>query len=718
MRLLQTHKRRPNHTSARPGFTLVELLVVIAITSILLGLLFGPIIQAFNITRRTQAIAAAQDAARFGLERMTREISQAAFVFDNTRTPIILPIGNKDYLGNNPPSPFRYAPFVFAKLDLIPAATRTPGDNDFVDPTSNRLLSGDQLQFPLARGTRVVRYFIGLNRNTTGPDGQTAATYSNDYLFPEDNGFNPFVLYRAEFDPSDPNLVKRNITPQDPNYYTPDSGSFDDPNFFYNTNNTEGTGSNGNTYAKNWGAIATRVVAVDRADLIAWNLGRDRRPNTARPFRTTASFQPATVIGDTATPGYLTDLGNATPNAVPSLYTAKYGQWVLPFTLTFYRGATRGRVTDNYVKVTFTRDGVTARGDGTLGTGGNAPEFIARQSLRGQNQGRWFIQTENVSFFVDPQRGRVVTGLPTFATDNNGAPLFDANNDPIPTVFRLNTRGVEAGGVIYSTFQGITQAELRDNPDTDEVEHYYYPVQGDAPVVGSLPPPGDGRLDIYDRYRSPFDLNPTLASFNGALLVPGSERVLGPDNNPFRNPDIGSNLPGTDVEIELVPYFRVPATAVVLKSRKQDLANGGKFLGLATGPLNYKLEQDVDPLRPAIIFDESKNTAGGLTVNDDAYSSSNTNEREVQVSFLWQNNYRRAPADGTSPDVRRGDPLDINGNPVAATSAAPEADVVKVDYSTRALLNLSLGVRVYDPSSRRSELVQLSDRVKINNVQR
>ena len=41
------------------AFTLTELLVVIAITTILLGLLFVPIIQGFNITRRAAAETAA-----------------------------------------------------------------------------------------------------------------------------------------------------------------------------------------------------------------------------------------------------------------------------------------------------------------------------------------------------------------------------------------------------------------------------------------------------------------------------------------------------------------------------------------------------------------------------------------------------------------------------------------------------------------------------------
>ena len=43
--------------------------------------------------------------------------------------------------------------------------------------------------------------------NTPG-SGQNEAFYQNVYEFPRtDNGMNPFILYRAEFNPQDPNLI-------------------------------------------------------------------------------------------------------------------------------------------------------------------------------------------------------------------------------------------------------------------------------------------------------------------------------------------------------------------------------------------------------------------------------------------------------------------------------------------------------------------------------
>src|SRR5205807_3959670 len=67
--------------SAR-GFTLIELLVVMAITVILLGLIFGPLIQGFNLTNRARVQVLTQDVARRVIEVGGRDISNGLFVFD------------------------------------------------------------------------------------------------------------------------------------------------------------------------------------------------------------------------------------------------------------------------------------------------------------------------------------------------------------------------------------------------------------------------------------------------------------------------------------------------------------------------------------------------------------------------------------------------------------------------------------------------------------
>ena len=45
-------------------------------------------------------------------------------------------------------------------------------------------------------------------------------------------------------------------------------------------------------------------------------------------------------------------------------------------------------------------------------------------------------------------------------------------------------------------------------------------------------------------------------------------------------------------------------------------------------------------------------------------------------------------------------------------------DLVKVDYATRVLLNVSMGIRMFDPATSHPILVQLSDRAAMRNIGR
>jgi prepilin-type N-terminal cleavage/methylation domain-containing protein len=163
---LANRQRRQRHArGARPapGFTLIELLIVIAITAILLGLLFGPLIQSFNFTNRVRAQGAAQDAARFGLERIRRELSQATFVFDNSQTPLVFPFGvqqadpaagdiiKTDRSGGGPIRLVRTTgyqpgevPILFARVDFVSAAQTQRDNTATLDPTTVSSSAGDR----------------------------------------------------------------------------------------------------------------------------------------------------------------------------------------------------------------------------------------------------------------------------------------------------------------------------------------------------------------------------------------------------------------------------------------------------------------------------------------------------------------------------------------------------------------------------------------------
>ena len=733
-------KQHSGKTARTTAFTLIELLVVMAISVILLGLLFGPIIQAFNVTNRTRAITSAQDAARFGLEKITRELSQATFVFDNSITPIVLPIGTgkTDRFGGAAvtiPTPPGYdaargeVPFLFAKVDFVPAALGA-GGGATIDPTTGQALGGQPLRFPLAPGTRLTRYFIGLRRNVVVPPGGGAAvaqTYQNVYEFRSDGPYNPFIVWRADFDPADPNLIDQTVVRGSKEDFDRSSGGLNDPNFFYNTK----TAANGKSYAENWRSASSPFVSAANLDMVAWA----RDGNTQRiisiglPFRPTAGFSPAAVVGDTATPGFLSDAGNANPNAVPSVYTAANGQWVLPYKVTLYRFSSRNQTTDaryGQLRVVFRRNPSTgaleathraADGGGSSGSLAipdaaiNDADFTYRFSARGTV----FVKTRNLTFEVDPLKGRIVTAFPPLAGDGTGRPVFDANGDPIQTALRMNTRRVLAGQQsplapvgsenIYPDNAGITSIYLApeftaDPEDTTlATRKPYYRL----PLSGAVPDPtatGDS-------------VSPFSTFGQGLLVIRGSERVLGPESD-------------TALSQLLVPFFQISEAAAynraIVTPEGVGAGSGGTYRSDGAAPTNYKMHvDDLDAARPRIDFDEpitdfTKTLPRGLPA---ARASDPANQqKEVQVTYFWQNNFARE-TDTAATDF--GFPVDARGNSVFdgdGGSIRPEPDAIKVDYSTRSLMNVRLGARVYDSASARPQSVDVADRVKINNVGR
>lgn len=243
------------------AFTLIELLTVMAVSVILLGIITFPLVQGFNLTRAAQSFADAQEKARLVADQVSREVSNAASVRDTSGTGgqvvVFMPSDpNYDRAIDG------YVPVLLenAKIDLLmPSAGEpevgssgalrnpdifddvlfqadfpglTPGTDAYIlerdrqrnnprywkeDPTL-RTPRG-QVLLPAADGTRLVRYFVGLNRplsralNGAGeepakvPAGQQAALiqrarYSNPY----DNTItragvnedNLFVIRRAE----------------------------------------------------------------------------------------------------------------------------------------------------------------------------------------------------------------------------------------------------------------------------------------------------------------------------------------------------------------------------------------------------------------------------------------------------------------------------------------------------------------------------------------
>jgi hypothetical protein len=203
-------------------------------------------------------------------------------------------------------------------------------------------------------------------------------------------------------------------------------------------------------------------------------------------------------------------------------------------------------------------------------------------------------------------------------------------------------------------------------------------------------------------YNSPF------STFGAILIAPGSERVQGPDNSAVSSgPNPSYPVPSNP---GMVLYHRTGLIAPLSKQPSEVDTATGMYKGFASGPLNYKLDMDLNPLNPLLVFDQSVSvTPPPQGIPAVPASAPANQQRFLDVTYLWQNNYRRDNA---------GFPLDEDGRRVAGRGGRPEPDIFKVDYSTRNLINLRLGVRVYDASSGRPQTFEVSDKVKIQNVGR
>lgn len=724
------------------GFTMTELLVVIAITGILLGLLFVPIIQGFNLTRKAQNQIQAQTQSRTGLQQLARELGQAVYVFDNTTTPVYFPLKFAvNVLGNNAATPSRPwvngtnvfpAPVLFTKIDFIPSGRLASTGTK--DPTTNDAIGGSSIRFPLAPGTRMVRYFIGLKDNTRPYQNvyqlrthsaltASAAGGTTEFPFGNDGGLNPFVLYRVEFDPSDTKL----INPANFSSAVPDGAGLNDPNFFYNYN----PAPNGQSYAANWKAIASPVIDGPNQDLLTWvkDDAGDLMLNT--PFRPLVSFAPGSIVGDVATPGFLTASASEVPNAVPTIYSAQKGNWTLPAAVSIFRAATRGAAGPDYgaLKVAIDSEPLP---DGTTtphvhleagSTGGTLSTTDANlYCARIASTGEIFVKSPNLTFMINMDRGTIRTGFPPVAGDPTGVPLIrrtdgtvvpmqaggfpDINKgELIPTLYRINTRIPTASSdPTVATNQGWGELNLLD----DTALRYFHADGSDValttPIATTLAGSYASPLYVFGNVAAG-----TLQSGGGLMIAAGTESVTGPD----------LSVTAATSGLGNVAYYRSPGAIGSVVKKATLITDPSdptrKRWTPIVGQRNYQLDQDTrmnGTLVTAFLrFDNPNGPGLPARATTDLGTVA---ERELQVTYLWQNNYARR-----SSGARNGQPVDAQGDVLGENNKAiiaPEPDVIKVDYSTREFLTINVGALVYDTRTRQGTAMHLTDKVRIGNT--
>jgi type II secretory pathway pseudopilin PulG len=627
------------------SFTLVELLVVMAITAILLGLIFGPLIQGFNLTNRARVQVLTQDQARSVMETIQRDLANGVFVFDNTGETINIWVRHINGSSVAIPMPYAF-------IDIVPPARENDqnpvvlGEASNIDPTTGLAIDRGKLSLPLAPGRVIIRYWLGLRDNASLAN-RPIKPYLNVYEEPppvDASAHNPYILYRAIVSPYLPNgAVDTRL------FHTDSQGRpiLFDPNFFYDSRVVQApqgldaamlgwkddNGDGKVNYCENWKAVARAMVPTDRADLITLQRGPDRRPiyyNDLPRVTTLVKFQPTFVGNDAGAPSSASDAGNEAPQVAPSSYFETHGHWITPFRVYVIRSPLNAPVLEFFYwegtgNVELRRfDTATSNLTRTdTGFNPNSPSLSPGASPM-------------IMFTVDPVRGMINFAFP------DSILLHDAQGRPLPSTF------------------DPAEANRKFNEKAQQ----------------------DGNpLNAY-RYISLANLDPALnpnvqsplATIPNVSIVPGSEVVRGPDMRP--GPHYGKEITYTRVRRSGDPRQIGP----------------NEYMINYTDIPNPDGSTPTDPLQKmgTIIFNSRPDSPGVPNALPERSYDQNGQLTEsaapITVTYQIQNNL--------------------------------PTDVVKVDYITRELMTVSVGVRLFDLRSGQPQQVTLTQKIKVRNLQR
>lgn len=724
------------------AFTLIELLTVIAITAILLTIIVLPIFQSFNLTRAAQAFSDAQDKARVLIEKIQREINNGAAIRDNSglsgSMAIRVPVSPGGTYG---------APVIvtlpYSKLDIVRPAEGEPDASNpgvFRDPYSGKIdptlrAPKGQTVLPVSQGFTLVRYFVGLR--------DPFANYNNSYdglLMAQGGGRdNLFVLYRIEVQPRvwdtvddryETNLTYFEADPSDPTGMQP---IIDDRFFFIPDLDRNGAPLAGAALAakqqrvRNWLTKAVIQTEVSRYDmiqplynkanrLVLHDLRSDPSDATAPALRDRPrllpliQFKPTRVSGEPAEGMMAVRLGEEMENALeagPDVFRTEHGAWSGTTIRMYPSGWNRGlpgfneylvaRVdpADSHIKI-FAYD----PDSGTLdGQGGTAVFDITEYNRVVSNPTAADIGPFNtavlpaanavpnlfMAFLPDTALGRVVAsfGIDTVRSTDFGTPL--------PGGAVMNQPIVSTG----SAFSPLNEPAGGNWFDTTDVNTRFNRIWND-PAYAALKPSSIHRyIDLrvtnqLDGSASPMD---PAAGFGRAKIVPGSEVVIGPDQNP--GPNYG----------ERVRYTRTSRSP---------------------GPNQYKINY-VDLREPA-----DYPTTFGQPAPPASYTNNNFSSAVLQarfkVGYLQLNSDPNVPLpDGLNGNIRVYYRFQFTGGRSAGSAPGLDADPINaarqdsvaVDYDTRQLMSVLLTIRNYPQSNiPNPQTITLSATAKVRNYLR
>lgn len=712
------------------AFTLIELLTVIAITAILMTIIILPIFQSFNLTRAAQAYSDAQDKARVLIEKIQREINNGAAIRDNSGL-------NGSLVVQVPTSPNGAygAPVLvtlpYLKLDIVRPAEGEPNSgapgsffNPFINKIDPTLRSPKgQVVLPVSQGFTIVRYFVGLR--------DPFQVYNNPYdglLMQRSGGRdNLFVLYRVEIQPKvwDPVDQRYEVNTaffdaEDPaNPITP---ILDDRFFFVPDLDSNGAALGGAALAakqqrvRNWLSRAIVQTEVSRYDMIQPLYNRATRLVT-HDLRTDPSdfvgpaqkdrprllpliqFKPTRVNGEPAEGMMAVRPGEEMENAKesgPDVWKTEFGAWSGP-TIRFYpSGWNRNDANfDEYLVMRPDTDGDVKifaydPGSGTTDSEGGVPVFnvslynrtvTAPAPLMGPFNtavlpGAAGLRNLFVAMLPDAAQGKVTASF--------GIDTVRENPLPLPGGATMNQPTADTGPALSPLNDPSAAAPWASATTINE---RFNRIWTDPTYAGLKPDKLHRFIDLrvtnqLDGSMSP--LNPT-GGFGRAKIVPGSDIVIGPDQNP--GPNYGE-------PVRYTRTTRAPGPNQY-KINYVDLPEPDYSLyGLAIPPVNYT----PGDFGSAVFQPRFK--VGYVQLNSDPNVPLPTGNIRVYYRFQFSGGISAGSVAG-----------------IAAGGAGQDA--VAVDYDTRQLMSILLTIRNYPQANLPNpQTVTLSATAKVRNYLR
>jgi prepilin-type N-terminal cleavage/methylation domain-containing protein len=622
----------------------------------------------------------------------------------------------------------------FTRMDLVQAAQtgrRGPGGG-FIDPVSGRedpTLSNfkGQTTLPIAPGATITRWWVGLRdpfRPYTNPyDGLlTARSGERDNLF---------VLYRAEVQPR----VFRTIggTPRyvaNADFFAEDANLLpilDDPRFF--TPNVNGSGAiiDNDAHAariRNWLRKAVVQTELSRYDMLqaVYNLNNRRVANTAGipQFVPLVQFRPTRVSSEPTEGQLAVRLGEEVDNGsalAPDTFTTRLGLWSSAVVRTWPAGWNPAEPTTNAYLV-----GRLDQANGSAGApngfsiyafdpdNGIPEDFLGGTELfdvdgyeralaAGQRypfsvgvnnanaRSNWLVNAGwrriFTPYWFDSAKGRITASFNISEVGNPNTPVDPANPNNLPTVSTGPAETPRTASDLVGEFDDpkFNSVNARFNKVWDLWERDTANTFGIRNLDQSrihrfidlrIVPMGDGT-------RGPLD--PQLEFQVG--IVPGSDVVTGPDQNP--GPNFG--LPVRYVRVNGTPgpnqyrinYTNLPEPAdYTLLGLSPDLVSS--FNGEFYQPDNFV---------SAII--QSQFRAGYIQLNSDPNAP--IPPGNIRVSYRFQ----FTGVNQTSPNGIR-------------------QHLFAVDYDSRELMSILLTIRNYPQSNQPNpQSVTLKASAKVRN---